>query len=176
MNITIELIDEMRKRTNCSYQEAKELLKKNNGDLIEAIIELEKSRPHRSHHHRNKNCNFKTTTKKLIDKGSTTYFKIEKNKETFLNIPVIILGIIVLITMPFFWLYLILALILYLMGYKIRIKKDAGRTIEVQEIIADLGSKFKTVAKKINEKDDEETNENQNCEDKDDDENEIIIQ
>jgi len=43
MNISLELIDEMRKRTNCSYQEAKELLEKHNGDIIEAIIEFEKS-------------------------------------------------------------------------------------------------------------------------------------
>jgi translation elongation factor EF-Ts len=38
----MEQIDEMRKRTNCSYQEAKELLEKNNGDLLEAIVEFEK--------------------------------------------------------------------------------------------------------------------------------------
>ncbi len=42
MTIDIKLIDEMRKRTNCSYQEAKELLEKHNGDLIEAIVEFER--------------------------------------------------------------------------------------------------------------------------------------
>ncbi|MDD2498692.1 MAG: DUF4342 domain-containing protein [Desulfitobacteriaceae bacterium] len=179
MNITMELIDEMRKRTNCSYQEAKDLLEKHNGDLIEAIIEFEKNQsPRSSHCPHNNNSSFGATVKKLFYKGSVTRFIIEKNEETHLNIPIIILVLGVVITMPLFWFYLLLGVVLYFMGYKIRIKKDGGQTVEVNEIIDDLGNKAKTAAEKMNEKP-VETKENQGQtekKDQDNKENEIIIQ
>lgn len=40
--ITIEQIDELRKRLDVSYEEAKEALEACNGDMLEAIIYLEK--------------------------------------------------------------------------------------------------------------------------------------
>jgi len=179
MHITIELIDEMRKRTNCSYQEAKELLEKHNGDIIEAIIEFEKSQPHRSRHcPHTKNSSFGATIKRLIHKGSVTRFIIEKNAETYLNIPIIILVLIVLITMPIFWFYLVLIAALYIMGYKIRIKKGAGQMVEINEIMDDLSNKVKAAAEKMNEKPDPQTDNKKSAEKKDQDngENEIIIQ
>jgi NACalpha-BTF3-like transcription factor len=179
MHITIELIDEMRKRTNCSYQEAKELLEKHNGDIIEAIIEFEKSQPHRSRHcpHTN-NSSFGATIKKLIHKGSVTRFIIEKNAETYLNIPIIILVLIVLVTMPIIWFYLVLVAALYIMGYKIRIKRSAGQIVEINEIMDDLSNKVKAAAEKVNEKPASQTDNKKSAEKKDQDngENEIIIQ
>ncbi|MGI6685809.1 MAG: DUF4342 domain-containing protein [Bacillota bacterium] len=179
MNITIELIDEMRKRTNCSYQEAKELLEKHNGDLLEAIIEFEKNQPRRSQHcPHSKNSSFGATMKRLFYKGSVTRFIIEKNKETYLNIPIIILVLGVLITMPIFWLYLILVGVLYLMGYKIRIRKSAGQTIDINKIMDDLGNKVKTATEKMNEKTATETKNQEPAEKKDQNngENEIIVE
>lgn len=42
MNITIEKIDELIERKNVSYEEAKKALEQADGDLLEAIIILEK--------------------------------------------------------------------------------------------------------------------------------------
>lgn len=179
MNITIELIDEMRKRTNCSYQEAKEFLEKHNGDLIEAIIDYEKNQPTRSPHcFHTKKSSFGATIKKLIHKGSVARFIIEKNEETYLNIPIIILALIVVITIPVFWFYLLLGAALYIMGYKIRIKKEAGQVVEINEIMDDLGSKVKTAAEKMTENPEPQTETQRNAEKKgqDNGENEIIIQ
>ena len=39
----IKLIDEFRRRTNASYEEARYYLERCNGDLIEAIVAFEKS-------------------------------------------------------------------------------------------------------------------------------------
>jgi translation elongation factor EF-Ts len=44
MMVTLEQIDELRKRVNVSYEEAKKTLEKNDGDLIKSIIELEKKK------------------------------------------------------------------------------------------------------------------------------------
>lgn len=41
--ISLEKIDQVTERTGCSYKEAKEELEKANGDVIEAIIAIEKS-------------------------------------------------------------------------------------------------------------------------------------
>ncbi|MGI6226540.1 MAG: DUF4342 domain-containing protein [Peptococcales bacterium] len=180
MSITIELIDEMRKRTNCSYQEAKVLLEKHNGDLIEAIIEFEKGQPLRSPHchHTKHSSSFKKTIKKLFHKGFVTRFIIEKNEETYLNIPVIILAFVVLITIPIFWFYLILGAALYIMGYKIRVKKGTGQTVEINQFMDDLGNKVKTAAEKMNEEPAPPTENQMNAEKngQDNGENEITIQ
>lgn len=40
--ITMEQVEELRKRANISYEEAKAILEETNGDLLEAIINLEK--------------------------------------------------------------------------------------------------------------------------------------
>lgn len=179
MKITIELIDEMRKRTNCSYQEAKELLEKHNGDIIEAIIEFERNQPNRSQHcPYSKNSTFGEKVRKLLHKGSVTRFIIQKNEETYLNIPINILVLVVLITMPLFWFYLILGAALYIMGYKIRIKKGAGQTVDINKMMDDLGNKVKTAAEKINEKPKAQTENQEHAVKKDQDngENEIIIE
>lgn len=179
MNITIELIDEMRKRTNCSYQEAKELLEKHNGDIIEAIIEFEKTQPNHSQHcSYNKNSSFRATVKRLLHKGNITRFIIEKNEETYLNIPVNILVLVALITMPIFWFYIFLGAALYLMGYKIRIKKGGGQAVDINKMMDDLGSKVKNAAEKMTGENAAQT-ENKNSsakKDPDNGQNKIIIE
>ena len=42
--ITMEQIDEFRKRTNSSYEDAKYYLERNNGDVLDAIIDFERSK------------------------------------------------------------------------------------------------------------------------------------
>lgn len=42
--ITIEMIDEFRRRTNCSYDDAKYYLERHNGDMLEALIAFERDR------------------------------------------------------------------------------------------------------------------------------------
>lgn len=148
MNINLEQIDEMRKRTNCSYQEAKELLEKHDGDLIEAIIEFESKQGHKFKHNQNKHqkhdSNCKEKTKNLIQKGFSTRFIIEKGENTILNIPVNILILAVIFTIPMIWIYPVAFIVIYFMGYKIRIKKDEGQEVDVNGIMDEIGSKVKT--------------------------------
>ena len=42
MNFTINDVDQVIERTNCSYQEAKEALMASDGDVLDAVIYLEK--------------------------------------------------------------------------------------------------------------------------------------
>jgi len=154
MNISMELMDEMRKRTNCSYQEAKELLEKHQGDLVEAIIDFEKkhahSTSHKSHAHEKKRGFCKV--RELIQKGFITRFIIEKEKNTVLNIPVNILILAAIITMPIIWLYPVAFIVIYFMGFKIRIRKEEGQDVNVNEIMDEIGSKVRTATDKMREK------------------------
>lgn len=178
MNISIELIDEVRKRTNCSYQEAKELLEKHEGDIVEAIVEFEKKQGHRFKHKSCKNdSSYGEKFKRLLHKGFITRFIIEKGENTILNIPVNILILAVLITMPLFWLYPIIFVLIYLMGYKIRIRKEEGQEVNINEIMDGIGSKVKTATDKMRENPAEKDQDNMKSkEKKEDDSNEIIIE
>lgn len=153
MSINMEQIDEMRKRTNCSYQEAKELLLKHDGDLIDAIIEFEKKHGHRTKQEtKEKSRGFGKKVKELIQKGFVTRFIIEKDENIILNIPVNILLILMLVTMPVFWLYIILFVVIYLMGYKIRIRKEEGEEFNINNLVDGIGHKVRTTTEQMREK------------------------
>ncbi len=153
MNIGIEQIDEMRKRTNCSYQEAKELLEKHDGDLIDAIVEFEKK--HGSKQKKTtseKNSSFGKKVKELVQKGFVNRFVIEKEENTILNIPVNVLILAVIITMPLIWIYPIIFIAIYLMGYKIRLRKEEGEEVDINEFVDGIGNKVRTATDKMREK------------------------
>lgn len=152
MNISMEQIDEMRKRTNCSYQEAKELLEKNNGDLLEAIVEFEKKYGYKEKNKHQEKKERKGKIKGLIRKGFKTRFIIEKDKTIILNISINLLILVVLITMPALWIYPVIFIVLYLLGYKIRIIKEEGRDLNINEMVDELGSKVKAATEKMCEK------------------------
>lgn len=42
MAVTLEQVEKLREKANVSYEEAKAVLERNNGDLLEALIELER--------------------------------------------------------------------------------------------------------------------------------------
>ena len=44
-NITLEKVDMVKDRTNVTYEEAKEALEFCNGDVLEALIYIEKNQP-----------------------------------------------------------------------------------------------------------------------------------
>mgnify|MGYP001068917088 CR=1 len=154
MTISIELIDEMRKRTNCSYQEAKELLEKHQGDIVEAIIEFEKKQGINT----NNKFKFKAKSshqekaKKVFHKSTKTRFIIEKDGNTILNISLLVLIIALLVTIPLFWLYLVLFVALYLLGYKIRIRKEEGKDVNINEIVDEISNKVRNTTDKAQEK------------------------
>lgn len=184
MNLSLEQIDEMRKRTNCSYEEAKELLEKHNGDILEAIVEFEKKHRdgfrnkhhHHSHHHDHAHS-FGEKVRELIRKGFKTRFIIEKENNTIINIPVNLLVIIAIVAFPVFWVLLIALIAAYLMGYKIKIRKEKGEDIDVNKMVDDVGSKVKTSAENSTKEASKEKAYEEKEKDKDDDDiNEITVE
>ena len=91
--MNIQLIDEFRRRTNASYEEAKYYLERFNGDLLEAIVAFEKEKT--GHHNQNRInvgasrflYGLMRIVQKLID---IKLIITDKNFKTF-HIPLIIL-------------------------------------------------------------------------------------
>ncbi|MDP4091217.1 MAG: DUF4342 domain-containing protein, partial [Bacillota bacterium] len=86
MNVSLEQIDELRRRANVGYEEAKDALERNNGDIIEALIYLEKQ--NKAKGERNYESGLMDSFKRLLRQGQETRFVVRKKDNTVLNIPV----------------------------------------------------------------------------------------
>ncbi len=147
--LTLEQVDQLRKRTNCSYEEAKALLEKHNGDVLEAIVEFEKSKHTRNYTNHNGSYDnqewkrqggeFWKKFKELIQKGFENKVVIEDKNGVLLNVSVNIMLLLIVfisyITLP----VLILLLVL---GYKISIKKVEGKEFNISSMFRDAAEKF----------------------------------
>lgn len=97
-NVTLEKVDELRKRTGVTYEKAKEALEACNGDVLEALIYIEKlndsSEANNEYNKFEQNKNtisideLKTLFKELIDKGNVTRIKIKKDESELIDMPV----------------------------------------------------------------------------------------
>lgn len=94
MSVNLDQIDELRKRGNCSYQEAKEALEISNGDMVEALVYLEKQHKVKE----DKGTSIYDKIKALITKGNETKFVVKKKDNIVLSLPVTLTLIIAIFT------------------------------------------------------------------------------
>lgn len=141
--INLENIDVLKDRANVSYQEAKEALELCDGNLVDALIYLEKSekiRPERKAAHERfaeSSKSFGEETKKVFSKMNAHRFMIQKNGETFLNIPSILALILILVTFPVSVVLMVLGVVF---GFKFRIRNKKGKAYEMMEKIKETFS------------------------------------
>ena len=128
MTIKLELIDELKRRANVSYEEARDALEKTSGDMVEALIYLEKQ----NKVNEEKESSFLTTVKKIIKKGNNTKFNIRKGQNTILSLPVTAVVIITVVAPYVTVIGLIVAL---LTGHKIKFQGKNGEEMKVNETI-----------------------------------------
>lgn len=103
--ITLEKVDMVRERMNVTYEKAKEALEACDGDVLDAIIYIEKTKVSEKDNDNEetekwdfdfseemKNFisleEFKAFVKELIDKGNVTRIKIKKDDKELADIPV----------------------------------------------------------------------------------------
>ncbi len=130
--ITMEMIDQFRKRTNCSYQEAKMYLERNNGNLVDAIVDFERT---------HSKINFEEKSSKLKDffaKAYRTRFIIENKGTTILNLSILFLALFVLFTIPALPIIIISMVIALLLGYKFKIVKHTGSNVDINKFFSDV--------------------------------------
>ncbi|HOW22018.1 MAG TPA: DUF4342 domain-containing protein [Sedimentibacter sp.] len=86
-NETLQKIDEILKRTNTDYTTAKEALQAANGDVLEAIILIEKQQKGRISGF-SRGEQIMDQLKDIIAKGNATKLTIKKDNEVIINIPI----------------------------------------------------------------------------------------
>lgn len=86
--ITLEKIDIVRERTGASYSEAKEALEACEGNVVDAIIHIEKSKKSPLDSVYASKDEFLTWIKDLINKGNVTRIKVKKEDKVLVDMPV----------------------------------------------------------------------------------------
>lgn len=100
MEITLEKIDIIRERTGVSYREAKEVLERNGGNVIEALIELESKKESTwAEEFSVRSAEVIDKVKELIHEGNVTKIRIKHEGRTLVDIPVT-LGTIGAVVLP----------------------------------------------------------------------------
>lgn len=155
MSISIEKIEDLKKRANISYEEAKKLLEKHNGDILEALIELEKK--NRTYTKESEETDFLARIKKLFIKGNKTKFVVKRKDEIIVNIPV---NFAILTVIMGFHLALVGVILIFVTGCKMTIKKPEGQEIDVDEAIVDVSEKVRKTVNNFDNENVKEKNEN----------------
>jgi hypothetical protein len=90
MQISLEAIDQLRVRANISYREAKELLEKTGGDLIEALVYLEENSSHMMHSVSEKGKDVIRQARRVAGALHQKKVKVKLKDKTVAEIPVTI--------------------------------------------------------------------------------------
>ncbi|SCG83603.1 ubiquitin-associated domain-containing protein [Proteiniborus sp. DW1] len=145
MDINLESIDIIRERTGVSYKEAKEVLEKHNGDVLEALIELEENKHSWSDNLSNKGEEIIETLREILRKGNVTKIVVKKDGETIVNLPVTAGAIGVILALPLTALGLTAAVI---SKCSIEITREDGEVININEMAEKTVDKVKKGFKK----------------------------
>lgn len=144
MTVNLEHIDMLRERAGISYKEAKEILEKYNGDVLEALIKLESEAKVKAPQAEGGETGCWTTTKKLtksvqklIRKGNQTKFVIRKGDSTVIDLPVNIVILATVVTTPVMVAGVLVALVTH---HKIAFVKSDGEGLQINETLDKISS------------------------------------
>jgi hypothetical protein len=146
MSINLELIDELKKRANVSYEDARDALEKCNGDIVEALIYLEKQKKIEPE----KCSGFFERVKRIITKGNNTNFIVKKKDKIILSLPVTIVVIITILA-PYISIFGILLALLT--GHRIKFQGKNGDDMKVNETLDKVSDTVDNVKRKLMEDD-----------------------
>lgn len=152
MTINLEQIDELKKRTNASYEDVKKALEECNGDMVEALIYLEKQKKIKPEEKTTTDHfgNFIQAVKRIIRKGNGTKFIVKKGDSIIISLPVTIVVIITVVAPYITVVALILAI---LTGHRIKFQGKNGEDMKVNETLDKVSDSVVSIKKKIVEDD-----------------------
>lgn len=100
MDISLEKIDMIRERTGVSYREAKEALERNQGNVIETLIELEdKDKTNWTEEFSVRSTEVIDKVKELVREGNVNKIRVKHDGRVLVEIPVT-LGAIGAVVLP----------------------------------------------------------------------------
>lgn len=148
MSISLELIEKLKEKVNISYADAKEALEKCNGDLVDALIYLEKENKIKAAPEEKKSSGFWDKVKRGVKRCNDTRLVISKKDETVLNISLTIFIILGLIATPF---VLFVILLLLFTGHRFRVKTADFDEAKINQTFDDISDAASKVTDKVTE-------------------------
>lgn len=145
--ITLEKIDIIRERTGVTYTEAKEALEATNGNVIDALIYIEKNSKNVKDQIYTTKDEFIEWLKGIIRKGNVTRIRVKKDEKVLVDIPVnagVAAGVL-LMALPA--LLAVVFLTAVVTKVTVEITKEDGSVEVVNKIIEDT---FINVKDKVN--------------------------
>jgi hypothetical protein len=150
MSTNLNQIDELRKRAHVSYSDAKEALEKCDGDILEAIVYLEKN---------NKTPSTKTSffdkIGALLKKGNETRFIMHKQDKIIFNLSLNIAILITIITLPFIEFIAIGLLIALFTGHKLKLQSSTANMSKINQTLDKVSNVVDQVKENISKGTDE---------------------
>jgi translation elongation factor EF-Ts len=150
--ITLEKIDIIRERTGVTYTEAKEALEATEGNVVEALVYIEKNKTTAKDQMYTTKEEFIDWMKEVIRKGNVTRIKVKKDEKVLVDIPVNV-GVVagtVLLTLPS--LLAVIFLTAVFTKVTVEITREDGSVEVVNKIIQDTVSNVKEKAQEVKEK------------------------
>lgn len=151
MEINIESIDELRKRANVSYEEAKGALEKTNGNLLEALILLEKEGKSEKESYKKTGKGWREYgvvkfIKRAIKKGNSYRVIVHKNEKVVIDVT---LTATTIVTVVFPYAVGIAFLVTLFTGHKLKIKSEKDDVEKVNKALENLSDFTESTKKKI---------------------------
>ncbi|MCF6461783.1 DUF4342 domain-containing protein [Clostridium sp. Cult1] len=132
MDISLEKVDMVVDRTGVTFAEAKEALEKTDGDVVDAIILIEKSRTSWSDDVADRGHQMIDKVKELLRKGNVTKITVKKDGEILMNIPVTAAALGSIISVPLALIGLGSAII---SKCTIEVLKEDGEVININNLV-----------------------------------------
>lgn len=139
--MNIQLIDEFRRRTNASYDEARFYLEKYNYDLLEAIIAFERERTgyQNCRNTQPRSGNFGRSIMRGLQKLFDLRLVItDRNLKSF-NIPVIL----PIVLFPIWHMLIPVALVMLFVGFRFSFQEMPDMNVNVESIVSKVKDKVK---------------------------------
>lgn len=162
--ITLEKIDIIRERTGASYADAKSALEAANGNVVDALIQIEESKKAKKDNIYNTKDEFTKWLKEVVEKGNVNRIRVKKDEKVIVDVPVtagLAAAVIGIIVPAVLGIGIVAALVTKV---TIEIVKDDGSVEVVNKIIKttvdDVKDKVEDMANTVKDKFSRENEEN----------------
>jgi len=154
MPVNLEQIEMLKERANVSYAEAKEVLEKCNGDVLEAIIFLEgqrKVKPPKPEYEYTVGATAKgfiKTISNLVKKGNEIKFVVKKAEKNVVDLPLNLVLLTTILVPPVTVVGIVLALFT---NHRIAFKKPDGGDMEINKTLDKISDAVNSVSAQVTE-------------------------
>jgi hypothetical protein len=148
MTVRMENIDELIRRTNVSYEAAKDALEKCNDNILEALVYLEKQNMVKTNRAAENKESLWFKFKKLVGKGNNTRFIIYKKEAKIISISVT-LAVIITVMAPYLTFFGLIAALFT--GCRIRFEGKGMQCSQINQMMDKVAESVDSAKRKMTE-------------------------